>query len=117
MSTATKTYITENDLNNPTIKKHLLASMNTLLEMGATLKRCQDSGWQDGSSWCTTENATYCLQQFYKLMKTVKPSIDVKVYVDSTDHRSGDDYVDCKCADTKLISVDEPAKCVCNNDS
>ncbi len=116
MSSAPNTYITENDLNNPTIKKHLLASMNTLLEMGATLKRCHDSAWQDGTSRSTQENATYCLEQFYKIIKAAKPSIDVKVYVDSTDHRSGDDYVDCKCATSKRMSVDEPAKCVCKHD-
>lgn len=113
-------YITEEDLNDPQFKKLVLKSMNDLLNVGAIVKRCQDSGWQDGSSWDTNEAAVYELKKAYTMLKKAKPSIDVKVYVDSTDHRSGEDYVNCECAGAGYLSVDEPAKpakCVCKDSS
>jgi hypothetical protein len=114
-----KTYhITEEDLNDPAMKKLVLSSINNLLEMGATVKRCQDSDWQDGSSWETNEAAVYELKKVYNVLKKAKPSIDVKVYVDCTDHRSGQDYIKCKkCRKERYLSVDEPAKCVCEKNA
>lgn len=82
--------------------------------MGATVKRCQDSEWQDGSSWETNEAAVYELKKVYNVLKKAKPSMDVKVFIDSTDHRSGKDYIKCKkCRKEGYLSVDEPAKCQC----
>ncbi len=116
MSIPQKTsYITEEDLNDPTIKKYLLSSMNNLLEMGATLKRCSDKEWQDGTLLSTNEAAVYELKKAYIILKKAKPSMDVKVHVDSTDHRSGQDYIKCWCATASYLSVDEPARCVCEN--
>jgi hypothetical protein len=107
-------HITEEDLNDPAMKKLVLMSINNILEMGATVKRCQDSDWQDGSSWETNEAAVYELKNVYNVLKKAKPSMDVKVFIDSTDHRSGKDYIKCKkCRKEGYLSVDEPAKCLC----
>jgi len=107
-------HITAEDLNDPAMKNLVLMSINNLLEMGAALKRCEDSEWQDGTSWGTKEAADYELKKVYNVLKKAKPSMDVKVYVDSTDHRSGKDYIKCKkCRKESYLSVDEPAKCAC----
>jgi hypothetical protein len=110
-------YITEEDLNDPTIKKYLLSSMNNLLEMGATLKRCSNKEWRDGVSWNINEAAVYQLKKAYIILKKAKPSIDIKVFTDSTDPRSGQDYINCKCSIARYLSVDEPAKCVCEENN
>ncbi len=88
--------------------------MNRLLEVGATSKRAHDNKWGDTPREEAEVEATKTLINFYKSMIKMKPDIDVKVHIDSTNEEYGKDYIPCNtCKKNGFISADLPVVCYC----